>query len=157
MTIISGDGKTSVGFSNLNYVTPSLFTANANGAGVPAGAVYRTRANGTTTVEPLAQQQGTQFVPLPLDVSNPSEQVFLVLFGTGFRNRSAITAAGVTFSGTGFSPIAGTVTYVGAQGSLVGLDQLNLRVPPSMAGRGEVNLVFSVEGKQANVVRVSFK
>jgi uncharacterized protein (TIGR03437 family) len=157
ITVINSDGKTSVGFSNLNYVTPSLFTANANGTGAPAGAVYRVRANGTTTVEPLAQQQGAQFVPLPIDVSNVTEQVFLVLYGTGFRNRSAITAASVTFTGNGFSPIAGAVTYAGAQGTLVGLDQLNLRVPPSMAGRGEVSLVFSVEGKQANLVRVNFK
>jgi uncharacterized protein (TIGR03437 family) len=157
ITVISSDGKTSVGFTNLNYVTPSLFTANANGTGVPVGAVYRARANGTTTVEPLAQQQGTQFVTLPIEVSNPNEQVFLVLYGTGFRNRSAITAAGVSFSGNGFSPIAGTVTYVGTQGTLIGLDQLNLRVPSSMAGRGEVNLGFSVEGKPANIVRVNFK
>jgi uncharacterized protein (TIGR03437 family) len=157
ITVISSDGKTSVGFTNINYVTPSLFTANSNGTGVPTGAVYRVRANGTTAVEPLAQLQGTQYVPLPIDVSNQSEQVFLVIFGTGFRNRSALSAAGVTFTGNGFNPIAGTVTFVGAQGSLVGLDQLNLRVPPSMAGRGEVNLVLSVEGKQANVVRVNFK
>jgi uncharacterized protein (TIGR03437 family) len=49
------------------------------------------------------------------------------------------------------------MTYLGAQGSLVGLDQLNLDVPPSMAGRGEVKLGFSVEAKQAKVVRLNFK
>jgi uncharacterized protein (TIGR03437 family) len=160
VTIINSDGQPSVGNININYVKPSLFTANANGSGIPAGVVYRVRANGSTAIEPLFERQGTQFVPVPIDVSVAGDQVFLVLFGTGFRYRSSLAATNVTFTPVvsgAFSPITGTVTFAGAQGSLIGVDQTNLRVPPTLAGRGEVNLLFSVEGKQANSVRVNFK
>lgn len=160
ITVINGNGQPALGTFNVNYVKPSLFTANANGSGVPAGVVYRVRANGTTAIEALAQPQGSQFVPVPIDLSTPGEQVFLVLFGTGFRNRSSLAATSALFapvSGNSFTPVEGTVTFAQAQGSLVGVDQLNLRVPTSLAGRGEVNLNFYAESKAANPVRVAFK
>lgn len=160
VTVINGDGQPSIGNINVNYVKPSLFTANANGSGVPAGLVFRVRANGTTATEPLFQLQGNQFVPVPIDVSNAGDQVYLVLFGTGFRYRSSISATSVMYSpaATGtFTPVNGTVAFAGAQGSLVGVDQTNLYIPPSMAGRGEVNLNFYVEGKPANTLKVAIK
>ena len=45
--------------------------------------------------------------------------------------------------------------YAGPQGSFVGLDQLNLRVPRSLAGRGEEDVVLTVGGIASNTVRVS--
>lgn len=160
ITILDSDGKASVGYATLNFVSPSLFTANANGSGPPTGAVYRVRADGSTSIEPLTQAQGSTNAAAPIDVSNPNEQVYLVLFGTGFRYRSALSAATVTFSpvtANAFPPVNGSVSFVGKQGALVGLDQLNARVPATLAGRGEVNLGFNVDGRQANTVRVNFK
>jgi len=49
------------------------------------------------------------------------------------------------------------VAYAGAQGSLFGLDQVNVRRPRSLAGRGEVSIVPAVDGKTANTVRVSIR
>lgn len=160
VTILDSEGRASVGFANLSFVSPGLFTANANGSGPPTGAVYRLRADGTSSIEPLSQPQGSSNVPIPIDVSNPNEQVYLVLFGSGFRYRSALSAAIVTFSplvNGAFTPVNGSVSFVGKQGALVGLDQLNVRAPSTLAGRGEVNLGFNVDGRQANAVRVNFK
>jgi uncharacterized protein (TIGR03437 family) len=160
VTILDSEGRASVGFANLNFVSPGLFTANANGSGPPTGAVYRLRADGTSSIEPLSQPQGSSNVAIPIDVSNPNEQVYLVLFGSGFRYRSALSAATVTFSplvSGAFTPVNGSVSFVGKQGALVGLDQLNVRAPSTLAGRGEVNLGFNVDGRQANAVRVNFK
>ena len=53
--------------------------------------------------------------------------------------------------------VACDTLYAGAQGSLVGLDQVNVRLPRSLAGRGEVEVSFTADGKAANVVRVNFK
>ena len=47
--------------------------------------------------------------------------------------------------------------YAGAQGDFTGLDQVNLRLPRSLAGRGEVDVVANVDGVPANVVRVAVK
>ena len=49
------------------------------------------------------------------------------------------------------------VLFAGAQGGLVGLDQCNLRLPPSLAGRGEVDVALSVEGKASNTVKVRIR
>jgi uncharacterized protein (TIGR03437 family) len=37
------------------------------------------------------------------------------------------------------------------------LDQINARLPRALAGRGEVELVVSVDGKPANTLRVVIK
>lgn len=47
--------------------------------------------------------------------------------------------------------------FVGAQGDFVGLDQINLKIPRSLIGRGEVDVATTVDGKTANPVRVAFK
>ena len=37
------------------------------------------------------------------------------------------------------------------------LGQINLRLPRSLAGRGEVDITLTVDGRRANTVRVNFK
>jgi uncharacterized protein (TIGR03437 family) len=90
-------------------------------------------------------------VSVPIDLSN-GDQVFLLVFGTGIRFRSALTGISVSIGG-----VAGEVSFAGPQGSLVGLDQVNVRVPPSLTGRGEVDLVLTADGVNSNTVRVNFR
>jgi uncharacterized protein (TIGR03437 family) len=47
--------------------------------------------------------------------------------------------------------------YAGAQGDFFGLDQLNVRLPRTLAGRGEVDVTLKVAGRTANLVKASFK
>jgi uncharacterized protein (TIGR03437 family) len=50
------------------------------------------------------------------------------------------------------------VLYAGAQGTYVGLDQVNLGpLSTSLAGRGEVPISLTVDGKAANTVTVAFQ
>jgi uncharacterized protein (TIGR03437 family) len=49
------------------------------------------------------------------------------------------------------------VLYVGPQGQFPGLDQINVRVPARLAGRGNVEVRLSVEGRMANPVTVRFR
>ncbi len=49
------------------------------------------------------------------------------------------------------------VRVTGAQDSFAGLDQINLQAPRTLAGRGEVQVVITVDGQQANTVRISIK
>lgn len=50
------------------------------------------------------------------------------------------------------------VGFAGAQGGFVGLDQLNLGpLPRSLAGRGEVDVVITVDGKVANTVKINIE
>ena len=75
-----------------------------------------------------------------------------LLNGTGFRSRSALTAVSVKIGGA-----VSQVVFAGAQGLLVGVDQANIRLVRSLAGRGEVDVELTVDGWKANAVRIHFK
>jgi uncharacterized protein (TIGR03437 family) len=154
VTIISGEGQISVGEININHVAPGLFSADSSGRGVAAGFVLRVLANNTQRIEPLARFDATQrvFVPVPIDLGAATDQVFLVLYGTGWRGRSDLSGVNCTIGGT-----SGAVSFAGAQGTLLGLDQLNVLLPRSLAGRGEVEIGLTVDGKQANSVKVQIR
>jgi uncharacterized protein (TIGR03437 family) len=47
--------------------------------------------------------------------------------------------------------------YVGPQLTFDGLDQINVRLPRTLAGKGEVDLAVTVDDKLANTTRLSFK
>jgi uncharacterized protein (TIGR03437 family) len=158
VTITSGNGAASVGTVQIVFVAPGLFSANASGQGVPSGTVLRVKADGAQSFEPLARFDAAQnrFVAVPIDLGpdlgDASDQVFLVLYGTGIRGRNALSGVAASLGG-----VNAEVLFAGPAPGFVGLDQVNLRVPRSLRGRGDVNLNLSVEGRAANVVTVNFK
>ncbi|HKX33541.1 MAG TPA: hypothetical protein VJ302_38035 [Blastocatellia bacterium] len=139
------------GAGAVQTVAPGLFAANANGQGLAAAVALRVKADGTQTYEPVAQfnQTTNGFDPVPLDLSSPADALYLIGFGTGFRARSALSAVTCTIGGAN-----ATVTYAGEQGSFAGLDQTNILIPNSLAGRGNVEVVFTADGKTANPVTI---
>src|SRR5262245_32853593 len=158
VTIISGDGVISSGAAFIRTVAPGLFTANASGEGVGAGLALRVKADGSQSYEPIAQFDAAQnkFTSRPLDLGPEGEQVYLLLFGTGIRNRSSLSSVKALFA-FGGSGIAGEVSYAGAQGEFTGLDQINVLVPRSLAGRGEVDILLSVDSQPSNSAHISIK
>jgi uncharacterized protein (TIGR03437 family) len=126
---------------NVAALSPGIFTRLANGKGAPA-AVASTD-NGQTYSLVMSNADGT---PVELQTGN-----IAVLFATGMRFRSTpdvtATAAGVTLA----------PAYVGAQGTFIGLDQINLIIPPTMAGKGEADLVFTIDGKTTNPIRIKVR
>jgi uncharacterized protein (TIGR03437 family) len=70
----------------------------------------------------------------------------------GFRHRSSLANVTATIGGA-----AAEVSYAGPQGSFIGLDQANIRVPATLAGRGNVNVVLTVEGKRSNPVVINIR
>ena len=154
VTVSSSDGSTATGTIQIANVAPSIFTANSSGNGVPAAAVLRVRANGSQVIEPVAEWNAalSRFVATPIDLGGENDQLYLLLFATGLRNRSSLTGVAVSFGG-----ISGQVQYAGQQGDFVGLDQINVLLPRTLVGRGEVDLVLTADGKAANTARLSFK
>ncbi len=158
VTITSDDGTISTGQAAIGSVAPGLFTANADGQGIAAATVLRAKADGSRSYEPVSRFDPTlkKVVPVPIDLGpdsgNAGEQVFLILFGTGFRHRSSLTGVTVQVGG---APVE--ALYVGPQGDFAGLDQINLRLPRSLAGRGEMIINLVVDGKAGNPVTVFIK
>ena len=153
VTLTNNDEAVATGTLTIARVAPGLFSATADGRGYAAAYAVRVR-NGVQTEESIARWDATQnrFVAVPLDVSNANEQVYLILFGTGWRNRSSRAAVSVRI-GT----VAYPVEFADAQSVYVGLDQINVLLSPSLAGRGEVELVVTADGKETNAVRVAFR
>ncbi len=154
VTVTSGNGTLSVGTVQVAPVAPGLFTANASGQGAPAGVLFRLKANGTQSTEQVAQFDAAtgRFTPVPLDLGLATDQVFLVLFGTGLRFRSNLSAVAAKIGGTD-----APVSFAGAVPGFIGLDQANLSIPRSLTGRGEVDVKLTVDGKAANIVRIHIK
>jgi len=153
VTIRSGDGKVSMGTAQVASVAPGLFTANASGQGVAAGVALRVRGS-EQTFEPIAQFDAAQnrFIPRPIDLGPEGDQVFLILYGGGFRFRSALSAVSVKIGGADME-----APYAADAPGYVGLDQSNVRLSRSLIGRGEVDVVLTVDGKAANTVRIAIK
>lgn len=154
VTIERGGNVVATGVLDVSAVAPSLFTANANGQGIAAAVALRIGEGGEEVYETVAVFDASQnrFVAQPIDLGPETEQVFLLLFGTGFRQRSALSAATCRIGGGDAE-----VLYAGPQSDFVGLDQANVRLPRSLAGRGEVEVACSIDGKAANAVRVQIK
>ncbi len=154
VTITSGDGTVSSGVALIKAVAPSLFTANGNGQGVAAAVAVRVKADGSQQFEPVAQFDAAQnrFIARPLDLGPETDQVYLILFGTGIRHRSSLSSVIATIGGA-----YAEVSFAGAQGAFLGSDQINVRVPRSLAGRGEVDVLLTVEAQMANAARVNFR
>ena len=154
VTVTSSDGVLSIGTIQITSVGPGLFSADASGRGLAAATVLRIKADGSQVYEPVARfdPATNKFAAVPIDVSVAGQQVYLILFGTGFRQRSALSAVSVKLGG-----VDGQVLFAGAQGGLIGLDQLNTLLPSALAGRGEVDVALTADGKAANTVRIAIK
>lgn len=86
---------------------------------------------------------------MPIDLGSEGDQVILLLFGSGIRYRSGLAGVKAVIGGENAE-----VLYAGLQPESVGLDQINVRLPRSLIGRGEVNVVLTVDGRVANTVTV---
>jgi uncharacterized protein (TIGR03437 family) len=154
LTVTKGGKVVSQGAIQIDMVAPGLFSANSSGQGVASGVALRFRADGAQATERIAvfDPMQNKFVPSPIDLGPTSDQVFLVLFGTGIRYRSSLSAVSAKIGDVNAESL-----YAGQVTGFEGLDQVNLRIPRSLAGRGEVEIALMVDGKAANTVTCSVK
>ncbi|MCI0388156.1 MAG: CAP domain-containing protein [Acidobacteria bacterium] len=127
----------------VNNVSPSTFTASSTGQGVAAalttfdGASYQSVVNSDGTARPLT-------------VGTTSRPNFLVLYGTGMRRRSSMNAVLVTIGGLALS-----ADYLGAHAQLEGVEQVNVKMPQTLRGRGIVDVVITVDGHPSNIAKIN--
>jgi uncharacterized protein (TIGR03437 family) len=141
--IITNGVSVGKGTVTVDNVAPALFTISADGKGIPAG--YATFDGVSTNL--LFNSDGTSRA---VEAGTAQRPNYLVLFGTGLRRRSSLGNVQVRIGG-----IIAQVDYAGVQKDYVGLDQLNVMIPTGARGSGEVDLILTVDGKQANKVRVN--
>jgi uncharacterized protein (TIGR03437 family) len=144
----------SFGTAQLANIAPGLFSFDANGRGIAAAVALRIKADGSQNYESLARFDTVQskYVSIPLDLGPATDQVYLLLFGTGVRGRTNLANVNIKIKN-----IESQIGFAGSQGALTGLDQVNVLLPHSLTGSGEADIRLTVDGLTANVVSLNIK
>lgn len=152
-TAANGDQVISRGQIKVAASAPAIFTANTSGTGVPAAVTGRINASNQFVFDPNPPFEFDpvtpgNLIPTPIDVGTADRPAFLILYATGLRNAA---------SGSVRAIIGGLdvpVTPVPAPG-FTGLDQVNLQIPLSLKGRGQVDVALVAAGVSSNSVTVN--
>jgi uncharacterized protein (TIGR03437 family) len=137
---------------------PAIFTANANGQGVPAAVALRQPASGPQTFEAVVLRENNVYVPRALSLGPANERLFLVLYLSGVRrlpNSDNNAANGVAenvralLGGGEYGP-----SFAGPAPDFIGLDQVNLELPRALIGRGRLTLNLTAAGVASNPVEI---
>ena len=148
MTVQNQNGSTQTGLFQIGGVSPGIFPLNVSG--LVAAWILPVISGAQQPLQPVFQLASGNVVALPLNLGPSTEQVYLEIYGTGFRNAKNITA---TVGGLSV-PVLGWA----ATSQFVGEDQVNIGpLPPSLAGRGSVNIVITADGLAANTVNITIQ
>ena len=142
------------GLLSIASQAPGIFTADASEGKLPAAASVLVKTDRTQVYEPVARLDAStgRFLPVTIDLGPEGEQVYLVIFGTGWR-RPTLTENTIVYIGG----VKASVQYTGVQGTFAGLDQMNVLIPRNLVGKGKVDVLVTVDGKTANPVEISIK
>ncbi len=154
VTIRNALGEQSGGTINITAITPGLFTGNADGVGAAVGKAIRVR-NGVQSPreEIVALDTATsRYVTKPIDFSPTTEDVFIELYGTGWRYRSSQANVSVEIGG-----VTIPVEYADVAPGFFGLDQVNIKLPAGLDNRGEVDLTVIVDGQRTKTLKINIK
>ena len=146
VSIVSSGGTQTASNIQVAPVAPTLFTLN--GSGLAAAEAIRVSA-GAQIYEPVFQTtSGASLAAAPINMGSGTDQVYLVLYGTG------IQAAGTGGTTVLVNGVNAPVYYAGTQSLFPGLDQVNVLLPASLAGKGTVEVQLTAGGVAANPVAV---
>jgi uncharacterized protein (TIGR03437 family) len=150
VTVTGASGAVATGTVDINAVNPSIFALP--GGSVAAAVAVRVNVVGTQTPLAVFQCTGSSCTATPMDIGGAGDTVFLTLFGTGLRKNSGLANVYATIGGAD-APVA----FAGAQGEFAGLDQINVQIPTSLRGRGDVPIVLTVDGLTSNTVSINIR
>ena len=149
--VLKNNGVTANGNAAIQLTAQGLFSADASGKGLAAANLLRLKGDNSQTYEPVGRfdPQQAKFVPVVIDPGPSSDQLFLIMYGTGFRNHGNLSGVQATVGGQ-----PAEVLFAGPQGTFAGLDQLNIRLPRNLNG-GESEIVLTINGRASNAVRIT--
>jgi uncharacterized protein (TIGR03437 family) len=137
----------------VDSIAPRLYSMSGTGTGVSAATAVMTQAGNPQLQTPVTvfqcTQSGCASVPIALGVDTP---VYATFYGTGIRGRSSLSNVTVTIHG-----ISVPVQYAGPSPNYAGLDQVNAALSLGLRGRGETDVVLTVDGQSSNVVKINIQ
>ena len=150
VTVTNSNNSTTTGTITVVRAAPGIFSARSNGQGAAAAQ--------TTTGGPLVNTYNPDGTERDVSAGTIAQPNVLVLYVTGIRNTPAANptdgngvAEAVTCTIQG---VPATVLYAGQAPGFVGLDQVNVVIPPELAGLGSVNIKLRANNRDSNVVTI---
>jgi uncharacterized protein (TIGR03437 family) len=126
----------------LDAVAPGIFTTTSDGRGT-AAALHQDGVTPITAANPARPDEVVVIFVTGLGALSPS-------LGTGEPASLHLTANPVvTVDGS-----SAEILFSGAAPGFVGLNQVNLRIPPNTRAAGNIPLVLTLNGKQSNAVTI---
>jgi uncharacterized protein (TIGR03437 family) len=141
VVVRSSDGYAGKGYLDVRTVAPAPFGLSP----YVSGYVVRVR-DGAQTVESSYELCRNGWWCLSVDMGAETDQVYLVILTTGLRNRSSLDNVKVLIG-----DVEVRAEYAGPQFERAGIDQINLKLPRSLAGRGYLVLQMTLDGNPDNV------
>ncbi len=153
VVITNAGGRKTSYIVNIAPVSPALFSGDASGKGAAAAVVINIAADGSVASSGLSYGcAGTPVVCKSTPINVGTGKVVLSLYGTGIRGRSGLGSVAVTVGG-----VTAKVEYAGSQPTYPGLDQVNVVLDSSLAGKGQVVLQLTIDGVAANPVLITIQ
>ena len=150
VTVSLSDGTRQTASMPVAAIAPGVFTLN--NVSLAAAVAVRVSSDATQTVQQVySLNSAGAIVANPINMGSTNDRVYLSLFGTGLQ---AAGTGGVAATAGG---VNAQVFYAGPQGGFAGLDQVNILLPASLAGKGNVNIQLTAGGIAANPVEVTIQ
>jgi uncharacterized protein (TIGR03437 family) len=127
----------------ISNFSPGIFTTNQQGAG-PAVALHDNGVTLVTTGNAAHLGEAVIFFGTGLGVTSPP-------LATGQLSNGNLTSTAVTATVGGMPAI---VDFSGTAPGFAGLNQINVRIPPSVIPGPSVPVTFSIGGRQSNTVTI---
>ena len=151
--IISGDGTVRSGGTVIEPIAPGLFSAGSNGQGIAAGVARLLHPDGTeSSALTFSCLAPGNCAAVPIGIGAEGDVAVLELYGTGIRGQQSLSSVVCTIGET-----TARVLSAGPQSQYPGLDQVNVMIPQSLAGSGELEVRLTIAGHVANPVRVTIR
>jgi uncharacterized protein (TIGR03437 family) len=139
----------------INYRIPPEAAAGFGSVTIAANGTQSSSNINVASVYPNLFTQAGDGRAAAYTVTNQGN-LYLVLAGTGFSSATSVTATiGGMLPVNRYAELPAQVIYAGPQGTYPGLDQINILVPPSLAGSGRVDVIVTAGGKVSNPVYVT--
>ncbi len=150
VTVTNSNNSTTTGTITVVRSAPGIFSAKSTGQGAAAAQ--------TTTGGPLVNTYNPDGTERDVSAGTTAQPNVLVLYVTGIRNTPATNPAdanGVAEAVTcKIQGVPAAVSYAGPAPGYVGLDQVNVTIPPELAGLGSVNIRLTANGRTSNTVTI---
>ena len=147
VTVLHGSTAALTGTMSIASSAPGLFSMNQDGAGVAAANAYLVTAASqrvSQTVFACHPPAARSCLAAPMSLGGAGDTLYVELYGTGIRGAAAVQC----FVGGQSVP----VLYAGAVAAYAGLDQVNISIPRSLAGAGDVRVYLVADGAMSNAV-----